>query len=299
MKLPNTVINFHVIKDVEWMEKVLILLKKYYTFVSASELEEFYNGEKALINACHITVDDGDISVYYHLFPLIKKYNIPISIYVSPFSTRSGKNFWFQEIRGYDLKILLQLFNRQQNSNFRFKNKEQVNGLLKSLKIEEINRLISTYREEMNLPIKNRINMELSQLIELKKSGLVEIGAHTQTHPILINETFDVALYEIRSSVEELREMLNCEVRYFAYPNGNPSIDFNEREIDILKGCNIKLAFSTDINRFSKRDNPLSIPRIGITKGNRNFILAKLIFGNTWWKLKRLLLWKQEYDYRE
>lgn len=298
VRLPNTIINFHVIKDVQWMEDIIILLKKYYNLVSAKDLKDFYHGSIELKNACHITIDDGDKTVYDHLFPLIKKHNVPISIYVSPYSLKTGKNFWFQELKSMDLRLILNFYNQLHQSKIQYVNDIQVKAIIKSMRSKEIYSLIEHYKVSLNQPYLNRVGMNIDQILELKESGLVEIGAHTLTHPILKNEDDETTRIEIKNSIEELAEILKEKIEYFAYPNGLPGLDFSDREMKILKECGIKLAFSTQNKRFSKNDSPLSIPRNGITKGNKNFILAKLIFGNTWVQMRRLIKGKQEFDYR-
>ncbi|MCL6260435.1 polysaccharide deacetylase family protein [Aquiflexum sp. TKW24L] len=299
MKFKNTVINFHVIKNSNWMERIFILLKKHYKFVSLSDLEDFYYHDIGLKNACHITVDDGDISVYTHLFPIIKKYQIPISIYVSPLCVKAGENFWFQEIVGYDFKKLFEYFSKVYAHEAHYEGKHQLYAVLKQLPIEELIKLIDSFRITEGIEPKSRMGLNLEQLLELKASGLVEIGAHTYKHPILANEDNQTVTYEIGSCILELEEMIGEKVKWFAYPNGIPSLDFSKREMEILRESGIKLAFSTENKRFSKSDDPLSVPRTGISKGNIPFIFAKLFFGSRWDILKGLFNSNKELEIRK
>jgi peptidoglycan/xylan/chitin deacetylase (PgdA/CDA1 family) len=298
MKFNNTVINFHVIKNSNWMERIFILLKNHYNFVSLSEMEDFYYNGTELKNACHVTVDDGDISVYTHLFPIIKKYQIPISIYVSPLCVKTGENFWFQEIVGYDFKKLYQHFAKIYGHKTPYQGKHHLFAVLKQLPIKELINLIDSFRKSKNIEPKSRMGLNLDQLLELKASGLVEIGAHTFKHPILANEDNHTVIYEIKSCIMELEELIGEKVKWFAYPNGIPSLDFTDREIDILRESGIKLAFTTENKRFSKSDNPLCVPRTGISKGNIPFIFAKLFFGSKWDKLKGLFNSNKEVKIR-
>ncbi|WP_194976261.1 polysaccharide deacetylase family protein [Aquiflexum lacus] len=280
------------------MEEILLLLQKHFYMVSAKDLENYYYEGLSIKNACHITVDDGDISVYSYLFPLIKKYKIPISIYVSPYAVETGKNFWFQEIKNFDMKQLLNFLAVQKGEEIPFVGDHQVYAILKSMKVKEINSLIEAYKRAFNIPDGERVGMNLDQLMELKASGLVSIGAHTLHHPILKNENDDITRKEILQSVQDLGDLLHEEIKYFAYPNGLPGLDFGEREINLLKEAKIRLAFSTESRHFSLRDNPLSIPRRGVTKGGSTFVLAKLAFGDYWENMKKLLKGKQEKDFR-
>jgi peptidoglycan/xylan/chitin deacetylase (PgdA/CDA1 family) len=298
MKIQNTVINFHVIKNAKWMEDILRLLQSRFEMVSAEDLEKFYYQGVKLKSSCHITVDDGDISVFTHLFPLVKKYKIPISIYVSPYAIKTGRNFWFQEIRDFDYNHFLDFYTNQIGKKINYTNRHQVSALMKSLKIEEINALVDAYKNKYQIPDKERMGMNLDQIMEMNESGLVAIGAHTMNHPILINESDEVVRKEITDSIEELGEMLQKEIRLFAYPNGLPGVDFGAREMNILKNAKIKLAFSTESKNFSKNNDPLSIPRRGITKGSPAFVLSKLVLGDFWEKAKRIMKGKQEVDFR-
>ena len=297
--LQNTVINFHAIYDSAWMESVFLLLKKKYTIISLDELMAYYYNNKELKNTCHITFDDGNSTFYKIVYPLLKKYNIPVSIYVSPYITKHGGNFWFQEIKDYDQKIFRNIIAEAEKKPIFNKQILPITAILKSFPISKIHEYIRQYKEGTKTLDKPSLNMNTKQILDLHKSGLVAIGAHTQFHPILKNESNDKAETEIITSVLELGEILGKKVEHFAYPNGIPNMDFGYREMNYLKQARIKLAFSTELKPFDNDDNVLSIPRNGLSKGNQHFVLTKLQLGNKWDTIKRLLKGKQEKDYRK
>lgn len=288
MLFKNTIINFHKIENPKWFAKTLNLLTKCYDIASIKDIEEYYYHNRKLNNVCHITFDDGDISFYNIVFPILKKYNVPASIYVSPLAAKERRNFWFQEIRGYDKKLLWQLI-KNKKGNKVFNKIPSLNVALKSMSLENIWDAIRYYQKKTGTSPKPCMNMDTNTIIELHQSNLVEVGAHTLNHPILSNETNEVVRNEILSSIYDLGKMLDSEVRYFAYPNGIPGLDFGEREMDILQSAGIKLAFSTENKSFSQNNNPLSIPRNGISKGSLVFTLTKLISGRHWSKLKEII----------
>ena len=296
---PNTIINFHKIYDKEWMESVLLYLINNYNIVALQDIESYYYNQKLLHNCCHITFDDGDRSFYTIVYPLIKKFQLPVSIYVSPKIVKTGENFWFQEIRNYNKEVLRTVINNKCPYLKSINPKIPISAIFKSLQLTQIWEIIDEYRSIMKIDAEKRMNMSVDELKEVYDSGLVEIGAHTQNHPILANETETTAQYEIQSSILELSEILADPVKYFAYPNGIPQIDFGEREMNFLKAMNIKLALSTENKSFSIIDNPLNIPRNGISKGNKSFLFIKLLLGSKWDKVKKLCLGKQEDDYRK
>ena len=297
--LQNTIINFHKIYDKEWMESVLLFLSNIYNIVSLQDIESYYYHKKPLHNCCHITFDDGDRSFYTIVYPLIKKFQLPVSIYVSPKIVKTGENFWFQEIRNYNKEVLRTVINNKCPYLKSINPKIPISAIFKSLQLTQIWEIIDEYRSIMKIDSEKRMNMSVDELKEVYDSGLVEIGAHTQNHPILANETETTAQYEIQSSILELNAILGVQVSSFAYPNGIPQIDFGKREMNFLKAMNIKLALSTENKSFSIIDNPLNIPRNGISKGNKSFLFIKLLLGSKWDKVKKLCLGKQEDDYRK
>lgn len=257
--LPNTIVYFHEVNDQKWLTNIIELLLKNYNIIGLQELENYYYGNKELKNSCHITFDDGDITFYNNVLPIIKKYKIPVSLYVSPLIAQEGKNFWFQEIKNYDRYKMFDIIKKVTKWDLENTPQIDVKALLKKLKIEVILEIINVYQRETKTLPKDSMNMNSEQLIDVKSTGLVDIGAHTLTHPLLVNETDEIASKEIQGSIDSLSSILGCDVRYFVYPNGN----FSEREINILKKKGIKLAFSTERDKISHLNNPLSIPRNG------------------------------------
>ena len=266
---------------------VLNILKSKYTMVGNGEIESFFCEGKNLENACHLTVDDGDKTFYEIMFPVLKKHNIQATIFVSPSSCKEGKNFWFQEIRNYDeiemKKIICERLRIDDSIG-----KYSLDSVLTCLEIDKIWEIIRAYQERFNVKDKEPQNMNLDQLLEIDKSNLVTIGAHTENHPILANESEERSQKEIISSIQGLRNILNHEITCFAYPNGMPKFDFGRREMDVLRDNSCKIAFSTEAKNITVKNKPLSIPRYDISYGHANFIKSKLFLGEYWEIFKNL-----------
>ena len=161
-----------------------------------------------------------------------------------------------------------------------------------------INNMIRRYQEETNTAPKACQNMTLDEILEVEKSELITVGAHTLNHPILKNESDEMCYNEITGSIVELEKLLGHEVRYFAYPNGTPNIDFGEREINYLKKNNIAIAVSTEGKLISEHDDKLALPRMGLSHGSMPFIKSKLILGANWERIK-VLVGRSELKSRE
>jgi peptidoglycan/xylan/chitin deacetylase (PgdA/CDA1 family) len=293
----NKILNFHNVEDSIWFEKIVCYLKSKYLIITTEDLNEFYNGRISLKNSCHITIDDGDNSFYKIIFPILKKHKVPASIYVSPKICTEKSNYWFQEVNGYNQLELKQIISDMWDVSLNSIIKFSSESILKTMKINQIYEIIKRYRKITNTPEKSFQNMTLSNLQEVKQSGLVTIGAHTINHSVLKNEDDITSKYEINKSVDDLSSLLNDEIKYFSYPNGIPGIDFSEREMIYLKERGIQLAFTTEAKNFSFSDKNTCIPRIGISdRENMSFFKTKMYLGSQWEAISRL---KPTGEYKE
>ena len=277
------------VNDAVWFEKVICLIRSRYQMVSIDTLNRYYNGEEKLKNACHITVDDGDETFYKFIYPVLKKHNVPASLYVSPRVFKEHSNYWFQEIEGYDPAIVKLIAAEIIGVSADRLEPFAVENIMKGMAIETIHRVLARYRERTGTPLKRYQNMSIAQLKEVDQYGLVTIGGHTINHPILHNQADESSEYEIANSITELAELLGHPVKCFSYPNGIPNYDFADRERNCLKKNGIKVAFSTEAKGFSLADNRFSIPRIGVSNSESMlFLKAKLFAGPAWLRLKKL-----------
>lgn len=278
----NLIIYFHAVDNIDWFEKTIILLKRKFQMINIHQLDQFYQGELELNQACHITIDDGDLSFYNNIFPILKKHNVPATLFISPSICRDSSNFWFQDLYHLNKEILIkQLENLNIIPNNFIRNLGDVSSTMKCLPIRDILSIIHNSKSLHSRCNKPR-NINLSQLIEIADNDLIEIGAHTLNHPILSNEDDKTSCYEISKSILLLESFLGKKIQYFAYPNGIPNIDFGEREMKFLKNNGVKLALSTEPKVFSLKDNPLSIPRLSISNGSILFIIIKLFLFRYW-----------------
>lgn len=285
----NKIINFHEIKDSIWFEEVIVYLKSKYNIITTSQLYDFYYNHISLKNVCMITVDDGHISSYDIIYPILKKYRVPAIFFVSPEIAKREKitNFWFQEIEDYDKTKLTQIAKKQFNNP----NLTEIDfdKLIVGSTIDDILEIISKYQELYSIGAKEPQNMTIPQILQIDKEGLVEIGAHTMYHPLLSRESDLRSKEEIQFSISQLEEILQHPILTFAYPNGRPIVDWDVREIEYLKETSVKLAFSTYHHNFSLSDNVFAIPRYGLSSGSLRFIRLKLFLGKYYPYVKKLL----------
>jgi peptidoglycan/xylan/chitin deacetylase (PgdA/CDA1 family) len=285
----NRIFNFHEVADIKWFEAVVIFLKSRYKLIGLAQMEDYYSGASSLTNACHITIDDGHLSFYNVIHPVLKKHKVPASLYVSPKICKERSNFWFQQIGKYDEKVLKGVIASTCNIPVQSIHKYGIASIFKTISHAQVFQVIRNYQKAGSIHPSPFVNMTVSQLREVDNYGLVSIGAHTLNHPILANEDDENAEREIAGSINGLADLLNHEIRYFSFPNGIPDLDFGEREKRCVRENGIKLAFSTEAKNFCSKNDTASVPRIGISCSESLFsIQAKLLFGSGWDTLRKI-----------
>ncbi len=262
---------FHEINDFTIFKKTILLITKNYKF---KNLVDFINSNEK--NICHITFDDGHHS-FDKAFKILKERNIPSTLFISIDKILKKKNFWFQDIEYINTKLNNKL-NEEFNDFFSIKINNKVFKLfdyIKLYKIEKIEEFINLLVKKYSIKLPN-FNISLEKMNELSKENLLELGAHTVNHPILLNETNEISELEIKNSIENLSNFLNKQIISFAYPNGIKKLDYADREKNILKKSGIKYAFTMNLNNFDTNEyDNLEIPRISF--GN-NFYKNKILF---------------------
>lgn len=255
----NIVYYVHDVASSEEFEQTVNFLWKRYRFISSEELRAFLNKSISLDGACLLTIDDGWLSTYQYIFPVIKKYGIPVLLFVSPEVCEGHLDYWFYRLRFCDEHAVKAMLINQKLYDSKIWG-YPLDLLLKGLPADAVSNILSACQPENKLP-RGFINTQ--ELLEMRDSGWVEIGAHTLTHPILSLESDEKAEREILDSIRHLEKLVGAPVRSFAYPNGIPQLDFGEREMLLLEKTDVDLAFSVESNIVTQDTHPLAIPRVG------------------------------------
>ena len=273
-------------------ERIIVSLKANYQLVSAEELELLLLQQEKLKNICHISFDDGEKSFYNKIFPVLKKHSVPVSLFLSPEIVTTNSNFWFQESMGYNNDLVKKLIAQRMQITVDAIRPYSFQQVCKNLPIDDIMAVIGSYQQLTHCGSKAPMNMNLDEMLEVHRSGLVTIGAHSLHHPILKNEDDNRSRTEITASINGLQQLLGHAIRYFAYPNGRPGIDFGEREMQYVRENNIAMAFSSELDHLSPPVNMLSVartgfPRMGLSPTNP-FIFFRLNLGKRWVDIKSI-----------
>lgn len=123
--------------------------------------------------------------------------------------------------------------------------------------------------------IKQSPLMNNSEIKEWLKFGL-DIGAHTQTHPMLDKLSQQQSQKEIFNCKADLEKMFNISIKDFCYPFGR----FNNSLESIVKQAGYITATTMSRGRAESQSNKLNLPRIPITHHTLPYLFLTKILTN-------------------
>jgi peptidoglycan/xylan/chitin deacetylase (PgdA/CDA1 family) len=117
--------------------------------------------------------------------------------------------------------------------------------------------------------------MTESEVLEWLDLGF-DIGAHTQTHPLLEELSNRKSKEEIFKCKTDLEQMFQVTVKDFCYPFGR----FNEPIIKMVKAAGYRTATTMTRGRVKRQSNELILPRIPITHHTLPHLFLAKFFTN-------------------
>ena len=258
-------------------------LSSFFQCLTVSQATEKLKKNKLPLNVLCITFDDGYNDFYTNAFPILKKYKIPATLYVTS-NCLSGMQLWNEILHSIILnpkynKIDCSFFNldsyKLDSSEKRIETYLILENKIKYLNSIKREQFIETLLQKYPTKIADNTMLNKKQLIELNDAG-IEIGSHTLSHPILSSTSQDQARREITDSKKAIEKIINTPVKSFAYPNGKIGIDYNQLHINYVKEAHYSSALSSNPKPDGKFDI-FQIPRFSPAKHQGIGLLLRII----------------------
>lgn len=262
-----------VVHRIEDFRREIRFLKRYFHIASLDEVaQNLREGKRFKQPTVALTIDDGWRDNYELLFPVLKKENVPATIFLTAGVIGTDRQMWFHrlsEVMRRTKKQVLFLNGRLHKKTYFLnslnKRRRAYIAILQELKdvdIGERDRYLSEIENQLGR-IANAIPVMLdwSQVRAMHKQG-VSFGAHSCTHPILTNMPLEDAKKEIIESKRIIENKLEEPVNHFAYPNGRPK-DFNEELRKFCQQSGFQSICSCDYGHNRYAADVWSLKRIG------------------------------------
>ena len=251
-------------------------LREYRHPVSLNDvIAHVEHGHPLPPNAVAVTFDDGFADTYRYAFPILQRYRIPATIFVSTGYVESGEPFWF-ELTSYLVYRLAPHSLELQDDTYiptgdswtaRTASLRHAHSVLKDLSNAKRLHLIDTWSRRFADELAHGASrhsqpISWSQIIEMAASGIA-FGSHTVSHPNLTRLTDDDLHHELAESKRTLESKLQQSIDTIAYPIGTESA-FNAKVIAAAKHNQFKLGLTyiSGANAIPIQ-NPLELHRHG------------------------------------
>lgn len=210
-------------------------LARYYNPVPMTDLVKGLRGEIRLKpNSIAITVDDGYLDFYTVAYPILKKYQVPATVFVTTKFVDGDFWLWPDKI-SYLLHSLTEIREEIQLGGRRLSPGPLIPAYKKVVWQAIVEYLLSRPEAEKlnwinNFAVQQKINIPdapaddyravtWDQLREMEEQG-IEVGGHTVTHPSLGRVSSAQLKDEVMNCKKALDQQLTLRERQFCYPNG-------------------------------------------------------------------------------
>ena len=260
--------------SIDNFKRQLSYFKKHYQLVKLCDLIEYHTTEgKFLPRTIVLTVDDGYENFFKLAMPILMEFQIPATVFVVSDLIEDNSWIWTDKFKYLCDKAK----NVQALSN---KNRALTLHYLKSLPVIERDLKMTELASEgkVNIPDfapEKYALMSWKQINEIISTGLIEIGSHSCTHPILAYVNKEDSWSEIHNSRNKISNKLDISIQSFCYPNGKPE-DYREDQLEMLSVAGYKCATASHFGYVSKKSNIFALPRIGGDILNFNSFLKYL-----------------------
>jgi peptidoglycan/xylan/chitin deacetylase (PgdA/CDA1 family) len=258
--------------------------------------------------AVAISFDDGYADNLDRAQPLLERYGIPATMFVSTGYLGAQREFWWDELARILLKpgtlppqLSLTIGNNicewelgtateyslleyQQDRHcrawdaqpgsrmFLYYSVWQVLRDLAEIDRQQALAQIATWAEDDSQTRSNYLPLTVEELVTLGSGKQIEIGAHTVNHPFLPSQPVAVQQAEIDRSKLELERLLDLPVTSFSYPFG----DRTAETLELVKALGFEYACSTQSDVVWGRSNCFDLPRFGVEDWNGSEFAERL-----------------------
>lgn len=243
------------------------LIAKHFNVLPLSEALERMQNDTLPPRAISITFDDGYADNYTQALPILQKFNLTATFFIANGFLNGGR-MWndtvIEAVRHFPGQVLdlTEIGLGRFDLNVETQKSQAASNIIHKIKHLPIKKRdeFTAYiaAQSQNLP--DDLMMTSEQLRRLSETDM-EIGGHTVNHPILAKLDDEAANEEIQQNKLFLEQLLNTTLRFFAYPNGKPDIDYLQQHRQMVMQNGYQAAVSTDWGVSTQDSDRWQLPR--------------------------------------
>jgi peptidoglycan/xylan/chitin deacetylase (PgdA/CDA1 family) len=288
--LGGTILTLHRFEPVESETNMLsvhalrseleYLRKQNYALVSLASIVDGLTKQRLPPpNAVAFTVDDGYADFRDLAAPVFAAFDCPVTVFATTGPIDRTMWFWWDRIEyAFDTSRARRLEMKVGDEivSYRWKTRaearaagvdftERMKCVTAQERLDGVDRVCAALDVDTSGPRPPAYEtMTWEDFRRLSSTGLVDVGPHTVTHPILSRLAADQIAWEIRESWRRLRAECPNAVPIFCYPNGTPA-DYTPETMSAVRRAGLTAAVTTTpghIGRLSSDpDERYRLPR--------------------------------------
>ena len=286
----------------------LDVIRKYFHPLSLQDLLRGIENGRVPNRSIVVTFDDGYADNLHHAKPLLEKYGVPATIYLVAEALAEQRNFWWDELEWIlmqpgTLPASLELNLNGRRHSWQLGNARQYSMQERKqdcqrrpwdaapgtrlaffyLIWQHLQKLPRLERLEALDAIRIWAGMNESDRREhriltkeeahtLGEGPLIELGAHTMTHPSLKTLSAANQMEEIEGSKVKLEKLLDRPVTNFSYPHG----EYSAQTIELVRRAGFRTATTTNFRCVMRHTDRFQLPRFQVDNWNGKEFLGQL-----------------------
>lgn len=274
---------------------------KNYNPISLTDLINFIDTGNIPDKSVVLTFDDGYQDNFINAKPLLEKYSIPATIFVTCDYIGGRSEFWWDDLERImllqeklpnllQLKIQNNIYKWLINSKEDLKSineikwnvdskvnpiayrrlYEELHRLLKPLDNSERKLIMQSLHKWSLLPDEGRLSyrtLDQNEIKTLAAGDRIDIGSHTMTHPSLSDQTIETQTWEIRESKHCLENILGRQITAFSYPYGSEA-SIGDNAPELVKNAGFQTACVNFEGTINTHSDKFMLPRFRVKNWN-------------------------------
>jgi peptidoglycan/xylan/chitin deacetylase (PgdA/CDA1 family)/CelD/BcsL family acetyltransferase involved in cellulose biosynthesis len=252
-------------------ETQMAYLARHYRVLSITQLLQHLEAGESSETVVGITFDDGYRDNYQNAFPILKRYGLPATIFLTTGVIDSHEPLWFEQLatavrttskESLDLEVDIPRRFWMRTDAERLASNNEIFSLLRVLGDGERRVWLQDILRRLGVSGELRQGSEMlewEQIRAMNANG-IDFGGHTVSHPFLSKLAPTQASWEISECKRRIEAELQRPVDYFAYPNGRAE-DFSPANKELLRAAGYRAAVTTIWGANFRSTDPMELRR--------------------------------------
>lgn len=258
-------------------ESQMSFLARHYNVFPLDELLTRIEQNDLPRNSVAITFDDGYLDNATVALPILARYGLPATFFVTSDAVLGKGAFWvgwlYRAVATASGSVLRTACLTMTGAFDADATRDQIFATLATLVDNAVERIRPQYLSDLerlfpampSLSAPSDFMMALDDLRKLSAAGMT-IGAHTATHRVLAGIDPNVARDELIRSRRELEGALDVPIDHLAYPNGHVASNVDEMACSLAGQVGFRSAGTSRRGIVSAGVDFLDLPRQGVNE---------------------------------